>query len=95
MKKIMPWMAAMMALAQMYQEGNGVAKDPTMAFDWYTAAAENGVIDAMRELFFIYQDGIGVGKDQEMAITWLHHASDRGDSWAQEMLRDIGRDFDR
>ena len=58
-------------LGHLYQQGDGVDKDPKQAFYWLEQAAENGHPKAKAEIAEAYLNGTGTPKDPEQAIYWL------------------------
>ena len=80
-KKALPKAEAGDAEAQfdvgnMYEKGNGVAKDEAKAFEWYAKAAKQNHDKAAFEVGFAYLRGAGVSKDYDKAMTWLSTAAD-------------------
>lgn len=69
---------AQLALAKMYDFGQGVTKDPVKAAHWYRQAAINGDANAQDNLASCYYFGSGVPKNLEAAATWHRRAADRG-----------------
>ena len=43
----------MHSVAWCFDNGRGVAKDKTRAFEWYLKAAENGNVDAMNQCYLV------------------------------------------
>lgn len=74
----------------MYDEGEGVKKDPSEAFKWYYKAAMNGHATAMYNLAVAYRDGDGVKQDYDEALKWYRKAALNGNADAQEVLKQIG-----
>ena len=58
-----------------YENGQGVAKDMTKAFEWYLKAAENGHVKAMNSVGCCFCRGNGVSKDLKMAREWFSKAA--------------------
>ena len=65
-------------LARMYDNGQGVAQDRTIAAQWYRKAAEKGVGDAQYRLGALYELGEGVPADKEYAYGWYSVAAHLG-----------------
>lgn len=96
-------------LAQLYEEGRRVERDPTMAARLRTQAAEQlqrqaaaGDAAAMVELGVVYARGRGVPRDPLAAARWWERAADHGDTSACYWLGvlyydgvDVGRDLAR
>ena len=69
-------------LGQAYKLGRGVAKDPSVARDYYRRAAVKGHLPAQANLgIALYQAG-----DKLEAVRWLKQAADRGEPRAQYVL---------
>ena len=96
-------------LAQLYEEGRRVERDPTMAARLRTQAAEQlqrqaaaGDAASMVELGIVYARGRGVPRDPAAAARWWERAADHGDTSACYWLGvlhydgvDVGRDLAR
>ena len=82
---------AMRELAGYYREGKGIPEDPDKATKWLDTAesleaeraaektrgkAEDGNIDAMRQLAERYQSGNGVGQSPDKAEQWISRAKE-------------------
>jgi TPR repeat protein len=80
--------AAQVQVGEAYAEGKGVSRDPRMAAEWYTKAADKGNINAELHLAVLYRDGAGKNfpRDVEQAATWYRKAADQGDAGAQATL---------
>ena len=70
---------AQFILGGMYENGDGVAEDLTLARHWYEKAAAQGFADAQFNLGVMYENGNGVAKDLRIGVMrdhqWTHHAS--------------------
>ena len=73
-------------LARMYSDGEGVAKDSTKAFEWYSKAAELGLSKAQFNLGWMYFRGDGVTEDAAKAAEWWRKAAEQGHADAQVNL---------
>jgi hypothetical protein len=73
-------------LGLMLSIGQGVAKDPKEASQWYLRAAEQGSVQAQHNLADMYADGVGVEKDYKKAALWYAKAAERNDFDAQYKL---------
>jgi hypothetical protein len=69
---------AQMALAQMYDKGNGVEQSDAEAFKWWLKAAEQGTPIAQHNVGVAYLSGVGVAQDKDKALRWLTKAADQG-----------------
>ena len=76
-----------LGLARMLAIGDGGEIDFPGALKLYTAAAEQGSLEAMRVLETNYRKGgFGVEADSERADFWLEKAAAGGDRWSKEQL---------
>ncbi len=57
-------------LSQLYEEGNGVKKDKSMAINCLSAAAEAGETEAQRKLAALYMDGIEIPQNYAKAAEY-------------------------
>lgn len=73
-------------LAKRYQKGEGVAKNPLKAIEWYTRAANQNVTPAQLNLGIMYARGEGVAVNEGQARYWLERAAKRGDNRASYTL---------
>ena len=93
-------------LGGMYENGIGVRQDKGEAIRWYQKAAEQGHIEALKnlnelagrgdaEVQFIlggmYENGIGVRQDKDEAVKWYQKAVEQGHVDAQYKLGDMYR----
>lgn len=64
-------------LAQLYEEGLGVAEDHARALALYEEAAEDGYAAALNDLGFIYLQGeLGLDADADRALEYFRRAAD-------------------
>ncbi len=63
-------------LALLYLKGNGVEKNPSLAFELMSSAAKSGYTRAKFELARIYEKGLGTKKDINAATIWYQKAAD-------------------
>lgn len=63
-------------VGNMYEKGNGVAKDEANAFEWYVKAAKQNHDKAAFEVGFAYLRGVGVSQDYDKAMKWLSNAAE-------------------
>ena len=77
---------AMINLANMLTQGQGVARDPVAARAWTRKAAEHGDARAALDLGLAYERGDGVARDLDQAAVWLGRAADKGNAEAQFSL---------
>ena len=65
-------------LAQLYEEGRGVAQDEVRAMTLYRDAAERGHAGALNDLGFIHLQGeLGQETDSDLALDYFRRAADR------------------
>jgi TPR repeat protein len=65
-------------LAKLYEHGEGVATDLTLARDWTERAASAGDSRAMHDLGVYYARGEGVPADDAAAFRWFRQAAEQG-----------------
>jgi len=70
--------AAALALAGIYEKGQGVVADPTAAAQWYRGAAEGGSTEAAYQIARILEEGRGVPKNAAEAAGYYQQAARRG-----------------
>ena len=61
---------------------------------WYTKAAKQGHIEAMKNIGWLYDWGEGIKQNTVEAFNWYHKAAELGDAYAQYhtgLMYDIGR----
>ena len=78
--------AAQVALAAAYYNGQGVTKDLSKAAQWMGKAAELGDSGAQHNLGAMYANGSGVVQDWALARTWYLKAAAQGNALAQSNL---------
>ncbi|WP_420427476.1 tetratricopeptide repeat protein [Algiphilus sp.] len=71
---------AMINLANLYVQGQGVARDLVAAAAWYRRAAEAGDPVAQVHLGEAYEAGSGVARDNQAAARWFREAAAQGDA---------------
>ena len=77
---------AQFILATRYEDGRGVDRDMTKAFEWYRKSAEGGLADAQTYLGIIYDKGRGIKQDEVEAARWYLKAAEQGNTQAQYNL---------
>ncbi len=82
-------MDALLCVAQMLANGQGVAKDEAAAFFAMAAAAERGVVGAMLQLGDMLEHGRGCEKDEKAALTWYRSAFERAPRLARTELESL------
>ncbi len=76
--------ATMNRIGYMYDEGQGVKKDPKEAYKWYQKAAETGFPAAQFNLGLSYQYGTGgVQKNINEAVKWFLKAAEQNNAEAE------------
>jgi soluble lytic murein transglycosylase-like protein len=86
---------ALVALAQAYEYGEGVAKDPLRAAALYCEAARAGDAEAQYNLGWMYANGRGVAHDEAVAASLLALAAQGGHAAARKVLPYLGEERDR
>lgn len=84
-------------IGSLYEKGQGVEKDLTLARTHYLAAAEKGNAKAMHNLAVLYAEGIDGRRDYKTASRWFQRAAERGIADSQYnlavlLMRGIGID---
>jgi len=67
------------SMGLLYENGFGVAIDPTVAATWYLKAAEQGNSDAQYNLGVMLERGVGVPVNHTEAARWYRPAAEQGD----------------
>ena len=67
-------------IAELYENGWGVAQDYGKALEWFHKAADAGNTDAMINLGRLYEHGLGVAQDYGKALEWFRKAADAGNT---------------
>lgn len=75
-----------LSLGQAFDAGLGIEKDDSKAVEWYSKAAEQGLMAAMYFLARKYEYGHGIPRDSERAIRWYRTAAEGGLPEAQYEL---------
>jgi uncharacterized caspase-like protein len=78
--------SAMIQLASLYLEGQGVQRDTNEALRWYQAAADVGDAQATFLIGRVYERGTGVARDLPKAVEWYRRAADLGSADAMNNL---------
>jgi len=73
-------------LAQMYEWGDGVARDASAAVKWYRQAAKLGDSAAQYKIGLCYCNGLGVPQNTAEAVKWWRAAAEQDEPAAQYML---------
>ena len=73
--------AAMMLIAETVRE-----REPVTAFNWMSAAAAKGNIDALTQLGLMLSNGAGCEKDLSKAVACFQEAAEKGDPAAKAAL---------
>ncbi len=77
---------AMINLANMYEQGQGVPRDTNVALDWTRKAASLGDARAEYELGMTHERGVRVSRNPGEAERWFRRAAGRGHADAQFAL---------
>jgi TPR repeat protein len=65
-------------LGVMYQNGRGVAKDETLAREWFRKSAEHGLDTGQTNYGLALATGLGGPQDDEAAVIWFRKAAEQG-----------------
>ena len=79
--------AAQVALAQLFEYGQGVAKNYREAIVWFQKAADQGNVNALFHLGRMYETGRGVQRDFAAAAVWYGKAAAAGHPTARQEVR--------
>ncbi len=77
---------AQMNLGTMYAKGDGVEKDPELAFGWYLKAAEQGIAKGQFLVGQMLQDGEGTERNPVDALSWFLRSAKQGDTNSQMII---------
>jgi len=77
---------AQFLMGMLYDAGNGVPQDQTIAASWYRKAAEQNHPIAQLFLGILYYSGNGVERDYKKAAHWLQAPANNGNDQAQFYL---------
>jgi TPR repeat protein len=75
--------SAMINIANMYEQGQGVEQDQQTALSWQRRAADLGDSRAQLHLGVAYEEGHGVERDPRQAAEWFRKAAEQDDATAQ------------
>lgn len=78
--------SAMLQLAQLYAKGHVVKKNLSMAFQYYSMAAQYGHVVSMLQVGLWLLHGKGVCADAHVAFFWMMKAAQQGLARAQFMV---------
>lgn len=84
---------AQYVLGEMYQNGDGVARDAGQAAAWYRRAALQGHGDAAFALGMLYRYGIGIARDPVEAYAWFTRAAEAGNAEAAQARALVARNL--
>jgi TPR repeat protein/serine/threonine protein kinase len=73
-------------LGYMYQLGQGVTADPTLAMGWYQKSAAQGYAPAQSQIGYLHQYGVGIPQDYTAAAHWYGLAAAQGFKTAELQL---------
>jgi hypothetical protein len=76
-------------LGELYSYAQGVARDYSLARNWYQRAAATGSTEAMCNLGVLYQNGQGVPQNYDQAREWFQKAADAGNAEATNKLGEL------
>jgi localization factor PodJL len=76
-----------------YGQG-GLTRDMGEALEWFTKAAERGVVDSQFNVAFLREGNEGVSADVETALFWYFIAARQGDQGAPERIALLSEQFD-
>ncbi|MDD5051394.1 MAG: tetratricopeptide repeat protein [Sulfuricurvum sp.] len=79
----------MFALATLYYNGQGVARNFTKSTEYYASAAEAGILPAQVSAGFAFANAMGVPEDFDKAAYYLKMAVAQGEPAAKVTLAEI------
>ena len=80
---------AQLGLGVLYDVGQGVARDPALAYRWYRRAAEAGLAEAQFNVAVMHDTGDAVPRDLGAAALWYARAAAHGNRRAQYNLAQL------
>lgn len=84
-------MNSQLQVAERYEQGQGVTRNPGEALRWYRAAAEKGNAQAQYKVGKALLTGRGAAVDAKAAKSWLEKAAAQGYAPAKTELTDMAR----
>ncbi len=78
-------------LGEMYENGQGVARDPARALALYEASAKQGNAEGQANLGDLYRTGLGIPPDFAKALKWYRASAEQGNAKGQVSLGDMYR----
>jgi len=82
---------AQYALGVMYQNGDGVFKDPAKAVNLFEQSAKQGHIDSQNSLSQMYLEGTDIGQNYKLALKWTKKLIEYGNAEGQNRAGDMYR----
>jgi TPR repeat protein len=76
-------------LADIFQKGRGVAKNPVHAFYWYQRAAQQGNLPAQFNVWYSYLTGEGTQANEQLANKWYARATLKNSSSTQSIINQL------
>jgi TPR repeat protein len=73
-------------LADIFQNGSGVVKNPINAFYWYQKSARQGNLPAQFNVWYAYLTGEGVQANEKLAEKWYARATLKNSSSTQSII---------
>jgi len=70
-------------MGAVYDQGQGVKRDPIEALRWYKLSAAQGNTHAQTNMGLMYAEGQGIPQDYSEAFRWTLLAAEKGDAQAQ------------
>jgi uncharacterized protein len=74
---------AQLDLGWRFNNGDGVEKNQTSAFEWWMKSAENGNVEAMFLVGTALSEGRGIAEDGNKGKLWIKKAAEAGNATAQ------------
>jgi len=73
-------------IGYLYQDGDGVPRNPELAMSWFRKSATDGYLLAQNKLGLMYANGWGVPQDGPQSVFWFRKAAEQGYAPAQGSL---------
>lgn len=70
-------------LAELYREGRGVERNPLRAIQWYSRAADAGLVEAQLALGMLFAYDTELARNYNEAFLWFRRAAEQGHAEAQ------------
>jgi len=76
-------------LADIFQKGQGVARNTVNAFYWYQRAAKQGNLPAQFNVWYAYLTGEGIQANEQLAEKWYARATLKNSSSSKSIITQL------